>query len=123
MAAVNLPTYSEFPITTSDPSVATKWEDWLEGFQAMLKAMKVTGEEDQRSMLLHYAGQDIRKLIKKLPDAGTETEYKKAVTALDKYFKPKMNNVYLMNLLHQTKQEPGESTDSFYICESKRKWT
>ena len=41
---VNLPMYQEF-IIVDDPSVATKWEDWIEGLEALMKAMVITDEE------------------------------------------------------------------------------
>jgi hypothetical protein len=80
--AINLPSYSAFVIV-EDASLATRWKDWLEGFEAMITAMQITDEEHKRAMLLHYGGTDIRKLIEKLDNAGNEKEYKKARDALN----------------------------------------
>ena len=117
MATVQLPAYPEFQIV-DDPSVAQKWEDWIDGFQAMINAMKV-GDDDKHSMLTHYVGTDVRKLMKKLPNPTGENMptdvYEKAKGKLDEYFAPKMNRVYLMNSLHQVRQNTGETTDSFHI--------
>ena len=116
MAAV-LPSYPEFVIT-DDPSIATKWEDWLDGFEAMILAMKIINEDEKRNMLMHYLGTPGRKLIKRLDDigeVGKDDSYKKPKVALNKYFKPKFNRVYLMYMMHQTEQGPSESIDSFYI--------
>ena len=45
---VNLPTFPEFT-SYDDPEVSTKWEDWLEGLEAMLGAMKMTEEKHHLS--------------------------------------------------------------------------
>ena len=88
MATVQLPAYPEFQIV-DDPSVAQKWEDWIDGFQAMIKAMKV-GDDDKHAMLTHYVGTEVRKLMKKLPDPtgeNTPTDaYEKAKGKLDEIF-------------------------------------
>ena len=85
----------------------------------MIKAMKV-GDDDKHAMLTHYVGTEVRKLMKKLPDPtgeNTPTDaYEKAKGKLDEYFAPKMNRVYLMNSLHQVRQNTGETTsDSFHM--------
>ena len=82
------------------------------GFQAMIKAMKV-GDDDKHAMLTHYVGTEVRKLMKKLPDPTGENmptdAYEKVKGKLDEYFAPKMNRVYLMNSLHQVRQNTGET--------------
>ena len=67
--AINLPTYHAF-IITEDATLLSRWKDWLKGFEAVIKAMKIEEEKDKRAMLIHYGGRDIRKLIKKLDNAG-----------------------------------------------------
>jgi hypothetical protein len=86
MAQVQLPAYPSFQIV-DDPSVASKWEDWLDGFEAMTTAMKVE-KKDRKAMLIHYAGAEVRKLLKKLPEASEGDTYTKAITALNSYFAP-----------------------------------
>jgi hypothetical protein len=118
-AQVNLPPYPEFPVT-EDPEICYKWEEWLEGFDAMLAAMKITDQKEQRKMLVYYIGNSGRKIIKRLPaaDVGTGTEdncYTLITTALDNHFKPKLNRVFGMNMLHQLRQRSGETIDNFLI--------
>ena len=48
MATVQLPAYPKFQIVDG-PAVTQKWEDWIDGFQAMIKAMKV-GDDDKHAM-------------------------------------------------------------------------
>lgn len=109
-----LPPYKEFDMV-EDAVVANRWADWLDGFQAMTKAMKIASTEDRRAMLLHYIGTDVRKLFKKLENTGDDNDYDSAVAALSKYFAPTMNRIYLMNHLQQTSQQPSESMDSFHM--------
>ena len=60
--ATHLPNYPEFTVL-DDGTIATRWADWLEGFQAMIRAMKITDNADKRAMLMHYVGTDVRKLF------------------------------------------------------------
>ena len=98
--AIQLPAYPSFQIV-DDPSVASKWEDWLEGFKALIGAMKVP-DTDQKAMLYHYIGGDVRKLLKKLP-GGEDCDYDTALELLKEYLALQMNRVYLMNTLQQVK--------------------
>ena len=110
----SLPSYPEFSMV-DDPSVASKWEDWLEGLEAMIDAMQVTDCNLKKSWLTHFGGQDVRKLLKKLDQSEGDNVYDKAVKALTKFFAPQMNRVYLMNSFLQVKQRPSETVDSFYM--------
>ena len=110
--AIQLPAYPSFQIV-DDLSVASKWEDWLEGFKALIGAMKVP-DTDQKAMLYHYIGGDARKLLKKLP-GGEDCNYDTALELLNEYLALQMNRVYLMNTLQQVKQKSGETMDSFYM--------
>ncbi|KAI0215781.1 hypothetical protein LSAT2_032170 [Lamellibrachia satsuma] len=114
MANINLPRYPEFPVT-DEPAIASKWEEWLEGSEAMLRAMKVTDAGEKRNMLLHYIGAGGRKLLKCIEDIGGDGDYTGPINALNGYLKPKLNRIYLMNMLHQFQQKPCESIDNFYI--------
>ena len=119
-----LPQYPIFVIE-EDPTIVSKWEDWLDGFEAMLRAMTITTEGRKRDMLIHYIGTGGRKLLKRLEDTGTPGEvgeYNKPVKALTDHFTPKLNRVYLMNMLHQMQQGPTESIDNFHIrvCEKQQ---
>ena len=49
-----------------------------------------------------------------MPDAGGDEDYDKACKALSTYFSPKKNVEYERYNFRQTKQETGESFDSFY---------
>lgn len=118
--AGQLPVYHEF-LPKEDPTDAQRWSDWMEGFEAMIRALQITKlvedeEKDKYALLYHYAGQQVRSILKKLENNGSANEsYTAAKTALNSHFKPKMNRVFLMHLLHQCKQGPSESMDTFYM--------
>ena len=84
----------------------------------MMKAMKTDSETDKRNMLLYYVGSDTRKILKKLDNTGVEGqdgEYTKPKAALQAYFVPKMNKVYLMNV--QTSNNQSQRLLTVFICE------
>ena len=75
--------------------------------------MKITDARWKRNMLLHYIGTGGRKLLKCVEDI--DGDYTRPINAVNDYFKPKLNHVHLMNMLHQFQQKPCESIDNFYI--------
>ena len=116
-APINLPTYPEFAVT-EDPEISIKWEEWLEGFEAMTGAMQIESEKDLRKMLSYYIGPQTRKIIKGLDNIGSIDDgdcYSRLKNALNDHFKPKLNRVYGMNTLHQIRQKAGETIDNFHI--------
>lgn len=109
-----LPNYPAFEAKES-PSLASEWEDWIEGLDSMLAAMKITDNKEKFVKLYHYLGLT-RKVLKKLEDNGIEAQdYKKAKEALCKHFCPERNSIYLLNQLYHMKQNTGESMDHFYM--------
>ena len=85
-----LPNYPNFE-NTDDPSVAFKWEDWLDGFEALITAMKITESSEKEAILIHYAVGECRRLLEKPKESN---KYVKTKSALTSYFSPKMNRVY-----------------------------
>ena len=119
MAGIQLPTYPDFN-PKEDPTDAQRWSDWIDGFEAMIRALQITNQvkesKDKYALLYHYIGQNVRSILKKLDKNGSGNEdYKEAKAALDGYFKPKMNRIYLMHVLHQCKQGQEETMDSFHM--------
>ena len=112
--AVMLPPFPSFE-EKEGPNLSSAWEDWLEGVESMLDAMGIEDEKDKFVKLWHYLGKQ-RKTLKKLEENGVEVKvYDLAKAALNKHFCPKRNNIYLLNKLYHTKQDDGESMDSFYM--------
>ena len=65
---IELPLYPPFNEHES-PSIATDWEEWIEGLDAMFDAMCLTNDQDKFSKLYHYLG-NTRRTLKKLDDNG-----------------------------------------------------
>ena len=77
---------------------------------------QVKEDKDKYALLFHYVGQQTRNILKKLEDNGcADEDYNKAKAALEGHFKPKMNRVYLMHVLHQCRQGSSETMDTFYM--------
>ena len=58
--AVVLPNYPEFS-PREDPTDAQRWSDWIEGFEALVRAMQINKQvkedKDKYALLFHYVGQ------------------------------------------------------------------
>ena len=76
--------------------------------------MDISDKKHQRALLKHFIGEEHHALLDTLPDAGGDEDYDKACKALSTYFSPKKNVEYEKYNFRQTKQETGESFDSFY---------
>lgn len=112
--AVGLPIYPAFD-DKEGPSLASDWEDWIEGIDSLLNAMAITDDKEKFVKLYHYLGQT-RKILKKLEKNGIDgQDYKAAKEALCKHFNPQRNSIYLLNQLYHMEQDSGESMDHFYM--------
>ena len=81
----------------------------------MFMAMGITEDTQRYYKLYHYLGAT-RNILKKLDNNGIANKsYNEAKTALDIHFCPKRNNIFLLNQLHNMKQEQSESMDNFYM--------
>lgn len=109
---ISLPQYKAFTFLEAE-DVASRWEEWIDGLEVMMAAMRITDDSHQRSLLLHYSGSETRRLVKQL--TATVNTYTELKTALDTYFAPKRNRVFLMHQLHQLEQLKGETVDSFHV--------
>ena len=96
---IELPSYPPFNEHES-PSIATDWEEWIEGLDAMFDAMCLTNDQDKFSKLYHYLG-NTRRTLKKLDDNGIQQKsYTSAKTALTTYFCPKRSNILVQSTVH-----------------------
>ena len=98
----------EFPIFQAEPrtTVGTRWATWLSRFNNLLVAMDISDKKRQRALLKHFIGEEHHTLLDTLPDAGGDEDYDKACKAL--------STLVERYNFRQTKQETGESFDSFY---------
>lgn len=104
-----------------DPStLGTRWTRWLKSFELFADAQGLiisvdsdTNKHRRRAQLLHYAGPDVQDIFYTLADTGENKDYKKAVDALNAYFKPKVNTAYARHAFKQLQQQEKETVLQF----------
>ena len=111
MSQLGLPAFP--PFVEIDQNPGPQWGKWLGRFERLMIAMGITDSRRKRALLLHYAGPKVDEIFDTLTDVGEDTDYDKAVDALNKYFNPKSNSLYETYVFRQAKQESNESLDHF----------
>ncbi|XP_071502622.1 uncharacterized protein [Diadema antillarum] len=111
MSQLGLPAFP--PFVEIDQNPGPQWGKWLGRFERLMVAMGVSDPKRKRALLLHYAGPKVDEIFDTLQDVGQESDYDKAVAALNKYFSPKSNSLYETYIFRQAKQEANESIDHF----------
>ena len=81
--------------------------------------MNITNANRKKALLLHYAGEEVHDMFSTLTlpppvGEGDLDLYKQASDALNDYFIPKRNKEYDIYKFRQSKQEPGESIDTYH---------
>lgn len=77
--------------------------------------MNISDKKRRKAILLHYAGEEVHDIFTTLTLAqDDEDPYKQALDALDAYFVPKRNKEYDIYKFRQSKQETGETIDTFH---------
>jgi len=106
--------------THGDPtSLGTNWKKWLSGFDLYLIAAGVTTDNQQKALLLHCGGEDLRELYQTLPPLADgavgedATEYLKVCTSLNTYFIPRQNKRYERHIFRSCAQEKNEPTSQY----------
>ena len=105
-------------------SVASRWEAWLEEFEAfadckgLLNTTSNSVEDrkartQRRALLLYCAGPRVRSTFKTLTDVGAADDYDKCVEALNKVYLVKKNVTFQRHLFRKTMQQPGSTVAQF----------
>ena len=124
----NVPKFDPF----GDPStLGPRWTRWLSGFElfadgkgliiehlldtATVEAVQRqhTVRQRRRALLLHSAGADVQDIFLTLTETGDRREYDVAVTALNNYFVPKVNNALARQVFHGINPAAGETIQQF----------
>lgn len=112
--AINLPQFPEF-VVHAEGSTATRWKKWKDRLENLLVALNITDKKRRKAILLHYAGEEVHDIFPTLTLAQDEEDpYKQALDALDAYFVPKRNKEFDIYKFRQSKQETGETIDTFH---------
>ena len=114
----SLPQFPPFNVH-AEGSTSTRWKKWKDRLDNLLVAMNITNANRKKALLLHYAGEEVHDMFSTLTLAPHEGEgdldlYKQASDALNDYFIPKRNKEYDIYKFRQSKQEPGESIDTYH---------
>ena len=108
--------YNPFIPIEGDPSTAATWDKWMRGLESMINAMRVTDIKHKYSLLHWYVGDDFQQILNELENnGGTEEDYEKAKVALNGYFNPQMNAIYLLHAALQLQQSSLENMDKFHM--------
>ena len=52
----------------------------------------------RRALLLHHTGPDVQDIFSTLPDTEDNTDYEKRIDGLSKYFTPKVNAAFMLDM-------------------------
>ena len=92
-------------------TVNQRWIAWLQSLEIFITASGVTNAAQQRAVLLHCAGPQVRTIFNTLPDTGND--YTTAKTKLNEYFAPIQNVPYNRHMFRQAVQKPDETVAQF----------
>ena len=113
--SLNLKPLLEFdPEREVGASISARWRQWLNDFDTFLLASGIRDNRRKRALLLYQAGSRVREIFGQFPDTGEDDDYIAARTKLTEYFEPQKNTRYEVYKFRQTRQEVGETLDSFY---------
>ena len=70
MASNGLPPLSEFHVYTDSANTGGRWKKWLSRFANVMVAMDVSSRARQRSLPLHFAGEQVYEIFETLSVTG-----------------------------------------------------
>ncbi len=105
---------SEFKVGNDLNEAAIRWKEWIEDFSDFVGGSGITDGYQKKCLLKHYGGEDLKKLLKTLPNTGTPQQYDHAVTALNTYFEEHEGDESVASIrFRRAVMEPGESMDRY----------
>ena len=113
MAAQNIQPMPAFEPRSDPTSTSARWTRWLERFNTYLIAADIKDDARKRALLLYQAGSEVYEIFKTLEEDEAK-DFKSAVKALTKYFKPEKNVIYQTYVFRQAIQGKEESIDEFH---------
>ena len=88
-APLQVASVEQFLVGPDISDAAIRWPEWRDDFVTFIAASGVTAATQKRALLKHCGGRDLRRLLKRLPDAGTDGQFDRALAALNAFFKEK----------------------------------
>nr|XP_006823364.1 PREDICTED: uncharacterized protein LOC102803828 [Saccoglossus kowalevskii] len=108
----SLPSLPMFPVHSDPTTTSTRWKKYLNRVENAFVAFNITDDKRQRTLLLHWAGEEVDDVFDTLSETGSD--FKTAKTKLTEYFSPKRNIEYERFVFRDTMQNSGESIDAFH---------
>ena len=88
-----------------------KWLIWKEELDIYIVAAGVTDKKQQKALLLHLGGRELREIYKTLKEENDD--YANICTKLETYFQPRKNITYERFKFKQARQEKDENIPSY----------
>ena len=101
------------PFQPSQDDSSEQWQDWLEGLEREMRFLKITEVQDQHDALLIYAGREVVRLNKSIPDPPGDNVYEIIKKKLNDYFIQKKNKHHARYLFNRMEPSHGESTVTY----------
>ena len=103
------------PFDCSDSSgIAARLERWLRAFELFAEGKGITNHGQKKALLLHTAGMSVQDIFFTLPEETEGTNcFVKAISALNKHFKPQANVPYERLVFRETKQSVSETVEQY----------
>ena len=119
-----MPVYPAFDPEEDPATLPERWEEWLDGLETMIDAMRITDHEHKFSLLKHYGGGKIRNVEKQLeydkalkygddPTTAVADHYRRLKEALTGQFAPSRNATFAEYEFHSMNQEEEETIDTY----------
>ena len=110
-----LPAPKPFDTVGEPATLEQRWNIWKAEFELFCSASGVADPTQQRALLLHLAGIEVREIFKTIPTTttGEAKDYKKAMDALTTHFKLKKNISMARQAFLTETPNPGERVHNF----------
>ena len=116
----HIPQMAPFQPDVDPTNTAARWKKWLDRFENLIIAFKVTDNNRKKALLLHLAGEFVFEVyeglvISDIPDdadAAVNNAYTATKKALTDHFSPKKNTEFEVFNFRLAQQSAGEATDA-----------
>jgi len=107
------PQIEKFSVQDSS-SAGAQWNIYVARFQNMLRAFKIEEDEQKKSMLLHFAGNELFEIHSTFTEEQKSAGFEDTIKYFNDYFNPRKNTEYHIHLFREAKQYEDETIDQFH---------
>jgi len=98
-------------LVTEGENLHKRWLLWREELDIYIVAAGVTDKKQQKALLLHLGGREMREIYKTLK--SDDDDYSAICEKLETYFQPRKNLIYERFQFKQARQREGETIPSY----------